>query len=99
MMLSALQVKLIRDQVNIDRLTIETLKDDLIDHLCCEVEQKLSSGKSFEDCLKEAVSDVAPQGFMKIQEETSLLLNAKKMTRIKKLTFIFGLLSTMSCCL
>jgi hypothetical protein len=77
---------------------MSTLRDDLIDHLCCEVEERMQSGKSFEHSLQEALSELAPEGLFEIQKQTEFLLNSKK-TYMKKLIYVVGLLSTMSCSL
>ncbi len=37
-----------------DQLSNISLRDDLIDHLCCVVETKLEAGKDFEDAFDEA---------------------------------------------
>ena len=39
------QFNVICDQVKKNRVTLLTLQDDLVDHLCCVVENKLESGK------------------------------------------------------
>jgi hypothetical protein len=98
MNISADQMKIICGEVERSRVVIPTLKDDLIDHLCCEVEVRMGGGKSFEDSLSEAVSELAPEGLFEIQRQTEFLLNYKR-TYMKKLIYVIGLLSTMSCSL
>lgn len=97
MNVSTEQIQIIRAEVDRNRITLPALRDDLIDHLCCEVEEKLRSGKPFDECLKEAMTELAPRGLARIQRETSLLLNSKKMIHMKKLVYFIGLLSAMCC--
>ena len=75
MKLVAEQVAIIRQQVEQGGIVNETLKDDVLDHLCCVVEIKLGKGKSFDLALQEAMIELAPEGFMEIQHETIFLLN------------------------
>jgi hypothetical protein len=92
------QLKIITEEVERGNVVTATLKDDLIDHLCCEIEERLDAGKSFEESLKEALAELAPEGLDEIQQQTDFLLNTKKIY-MKKLIYSIGLLSTMSCSL
>jgi hypothetical protein len=95
MTLSIDQVSLIRDYVDQNRIHIETLRDDLLDHLCCCVEEKLDAGKSFGESLREAVGELAPDGLQRLEHETLLLLNTNNIV-MKKFMYFIGLLASMS---
>lgn len=71
MNLSVDQVSRIQFEVDRNNITIATLRDDLIDHLCCVVEGKMKNGKSFEISFTEALNELAPEGLHSIQDETS----------------------------
>ena len=73
-----------------------TLKDDVLDHLCCAVEIKIEDGKEFEQALKEALDELAPEGLDEIQHETTLLLNPFKIILMKKFMYAIGLITTIS---
>lgn len=96
MKVTAEQVAIIKRQVEQSGIINETLKDDVLDHLCCVVEIKLTKGKSFDQSLREATHELAPEGLIEIQRETVFLLNSTKIIRMKKLTYSIGLLSVMS---
>jgi hypothetical protein len=96
MKLSAEQVAIIRKQVEQSGIVNETLRDDVLDHLCCAVEIKLTKGENFEVALQEASHELAPEGLIEIQRETIFLLNSTKIIRMKKVTYSIGLLSVMS---
>jgi len=98
MNLSTSQIKCIKDRINEDQLTIETLRDDLVDHLCCAVEAGMASGKSFDQSLDIAMSELAPDGFKKIETQTVHLLNSKHIN-MKKLAYSFGLVSSIAVCI
>lgn len=47
MKVSPEQVKQITEVIQQSSITIESLKDDLVDHICCVVEYKISKGDEF----------------------------------------------------
>lgn len=96
MKLSTDQEKVIEDYVDAQGLNIRTLRDDVIDHLCCVVESELGKGKSFEELLDKAVMDLAPNGLLEIQNRTVFLLNAKRIIIMKKLMYSLGFIGTLS---
>ncbi|MEX2232649.1 MAG: hypothetical protein WD824_10840 [Cyclobacteriaceae bacterium] len=96
MNLSPEHIRVIEACVKESRITLRTLQDDLVDHLCCEVANNLKGGLSFEESLKAALADLAPKGLYEIQEETDFLLTSKYMIAMKKLTYLIGLLSAMA---
>ncbi|MEQ1587116.1 MAG: hypothetical protein ABL895_14610 [Cyclobacteriaceae bacterium] len=96
MQVSPEQLNIIQIYIQQSNITITTLKDDLLDHLCCVVENKMRDGKKFEISLKEAVHELAPEGLEIIQQETIFLLNTTKQMLMKKIMYAIGLLSTIS---
>jgi hypothetical protein len=94
MTLSVDQVERVRDHVDQNRLQIKTLRDDLVDDLCCRVEAKLMDGKTFDVSLEEAVRELAPDGLQQLEYETILLLDSKN-NLMKKFMYVIGLLSAM----
>jgi len=93
--LSPEQIKIIVDRVARQNIGMTTLRDDLIDHLCCAVESKLGEGKNFQLAMDEAFTELAPGGLQQIEEITVQLLEENNIT-MKKLTYIIGLISTMA---
>ena len=77
MKVTAEQVAIIKKQVEQSGIINETLRDDVLDHLCCVVEIKLSKGKNFDQALQEAMHELAPEGLIELQRETVFLLNSK----------------------
>jgi hypothetical protein len=90
------QIATIRSVIENDRITIPTLKDDLLDHLCCVVETKIEQGKPFEASVREALKELAPDGLIAIEQETLFLLNFNKLLYMKKLTFFVGVLCAIT---
>lgn len=96
MRVSTDQVKVIRTVIDESNISIETLRDDLLDHLCCTVEIIMEHGKDFNTALEEAIRDLAPHGLEEIQLETVFLLNSKNIIRMKKVMYSVGLISSVS---
>lgn len=96
MKLSAEQIATVKKQVEQSGIESEMLRDDVLDHLCCVIEIKLSQGKDFDQALPEAMYELAPAGLIEIQRETVFLLNSTKIIRMKKVLYSIGALSVMS---
>ena len=95
MKLSLEQIEVIREHVDQSTISIDSLKDDVLDHLCCVVEIKMERGKVFDASVQEALVELAPDGLDEIQRETVFLLNSTKIIRMKKVMFLTGLVTAM----
>lgn len=89
------QERTVMQYVESQNLSIRELKDDLIDHLCCVVEERLSQGIGFDVALKGAVEDLAPNGLHRIEVETVLLINSAKIIFMNKFIYLIGLINAM----
>jgi hypothetical protein len=96
MKVSSEQIAHIEGVIEQSSITLETLKDDLLDHLCCVVEAKMTGGGEFEISLKEALHELAPEGLDVIQRETIFLLNSTKIMLMKKIMYSIGLITSIS---
>lgn len=96
MKLSDVQEEAIRQYVIDHSLRLQPLSDDIIDHLCCVVESELGKGKSFEEILRDASAELAPNGLNELQHRTIFLLNSKRIILMKKLTYIMGFLGSVT---
>jgi cation transport ATPase len=96
MKLSPEQESIIENFVLAQGIKIPTLRDDLIDHLCCVVESELGKEKSFEQILDEAVKDLAPDGLQEIQHQTIFLLNSKRIIAMKKVLYFTGFIGSLA---
>lgn len=95
-MLTQKQVDFIRTEINKSRISIPELKDDLLDHFCCFIEQEIKEGNSFENAYENALEQVCPNGFDEIQKETIYMLNFKRILFMKKLMYTIGLMTSIS---
>lgn len=91
MSLSVENINAIGQIVSASPISRREMVDDLIDHLCCAVEEKMEIGNSFDEALETSLMDLAPHGFKEIEFETYLLLNQNTIT-MKKFTYASGLI-------
>ena len=75
MQLSLDQLRIVEHDVQIEGITYSHLEYDLLDHVCCDIEDRMQKGISFDDAYKAVKLDVGIQGLRRVQEETLLLIN------------------------
>ncbi len=88
-LLSQDQLKEITSDVKNAGISFSHLSDDLIDHICCDVEIEMSSGISFEDSYYKVRKKIGIGGLTKIQRETLQLID-KNYRVMKKTMNIFS---------
>lgn len=83
------QLLTVNEIVSNSEITYSHLPDDLIDHICCDIESEMSVGLSFNKALERVQCKFGDSGLQKIQEDTILLIDQKY--RFMKTTMkIFG---------
>ena len=90
--LTTAHIEVIVDDVSRDGITFSHLRDELIDHICCQVEAAMRQGLSFEAAYEKTKQLIGHKGLKKIQEDTLLLIN-KKYRIMKKTMKTIGLVS------
>lgn len=98
-MLAEDKVDWIRTEIEKSSISVQDLKDDLLDHFCCHVEHEIKQGKVFDEAYQNALDQICPNGFDEIQNETIFLLNFKKIMIMKKLMYAIGLISSIAVCM
>ncbi len=93
MKLSKDQIAHIRALIASHDVTLQTLGDDLLDHLCCVIDDRMANGEDFDTALKDALTELAPHGLDKIQRDTFLLLHSPRIILMKKVVYSIGFLS------
>lgn len=58
-------------------LTFKPLQDEILDHVCCDMEDRMARGASFEEAWREAIHDIPDNHFKTIQEETMETINKR----------------------
>ncbi len=85
-------IEVIIREVSDANITFSHLREELIDHICCEVENIMQQGFSFQDAFDNAKKMIGNKGLKKIQEDTLLLID-KKYRLMKKTMKIIGWIS------
>lgn len=87
-------LELITADVNKADISYSHLRYDLIDHICCDLENEMSHGLSFEKAYEVVKARIGIHGLQRIQEDTLLLID-KKYRIMKNTMKIFGVISTI----
>ena len=73
-------------------LEMKELSYDLVDHICCMIEEKMESGKNYASALDESIASFGKKGIRQIQEETTFLLT-KNILAMRRTMHITGITS------
>ncbi len=92
--LSEQQVALISAYIKQHGVAQDQLHEDLLDHVCTSIENRIEQGESFEEAFQYTLKLFGPGGLKQVQQETFELLTEINAT-MKKVTFGFGLTSTI----
>jgi hypothetical protein len=86
-------IEYITDLIKKSSITSDELKEDLIDHFCCAIEEEMRKGSSFEKSFDTAYQNICPNGLEEIQMETVFLLTSKNVKTMRRLLYLSGYLS------
>ena len=71
----------------------EDLQNNLLDHICCIIEEQLEQNGNFEECYQRIKTSFYKQSYSEIEEETKLLLTYKNYYAMKKVMLFSGVFS------
>ena len=54
------------------------IRDDIVDHVCCIIEEEMEKGKNFPEGCKKAVLSFGPHGFRKLQDESAFQVSTAR---------------------
>jgi uncharacterized protein with PQ loop repeat len=75
--LSLNHIDQIRRDISRQEITFSHLLEDLIDHVCCDVEDELQSGLNFSEAYQRVKQKMGPRRLKEIQEETLYAVDTK----------------------
>lgn len=75
-------------------LTYDRLLDDVLDHICCMVEESMQQGSDFDTSYECVLGSIEEKRLRELQHLTLLNLD-KKFQRMKNFTYLFGLTSAI----
>jgi hypothetical protein len=91
--LSGKQIEFILNEIKRNKIEMEDLQLNLLDHICCIIEQDLREGDDFESFCKKTIRQFYKNELREIEEETIQLLIFKNYYTMKKVMLISGTLS------
>jgi len=91
--LSEEQIDFIEADIRRRGVFIRGLQDDLLDHICCLLENRMGRSEDFATAYAQVLRDFGEKGLQGIQDETTYLLTHKYREKMKKLMFGSGLLA------
>ena len=90
--LSLRNIDQISNDIRKQEITFPHLADELIDHICCDVEYEMKNGQSFHDAYLAVKEKIGHRRLKEIQEETLYAVDTKyrKMKNRMKITGVIG---------
>ncbi len=86
------QIRRISREIDRSGLTYTELQEELLDHLCCDVEAEMNEGLEFIKALEKVTQRIGESRLQEIQEETLLLIN-QKYRIMKKSMYVLGIIA------
>ena len=93
--LSDEQIEFIINDIRRNGVELEDLQLNLLDHICCIIEQNLKENDGFEDFYYATVKTFYKKDLREIEEETINLLTFKNYYTMKKTMIATGTLSVI----
>ncbi|HNX67259.1 MAG TPA: hypothetical protein PKH02_10280, partial [Bacteroidales bacterium] len=85
-------IELITRDVRMQEISFSHLADELIDHICCDVEHEMRGGLSFNEAYRKVNGKIGGRRLKEIQEETLYAVDTKyrKMKSTMKFSGVCG---------
>jgi hypothetical protein len=90
--LTITNIEFLTREIRSSGITYSHLQDDLIDHVCCDVENEMLQGLPFDKAYERVKQKIGIDGLNRIQENTMLLID-KNYRIMKTLMKISGVLA------
>jgi hypothetical protein len=87
--LSEKEIDLISRNIDQQGLTFIQLKNEILDHICCQIEVEMDQGLLFNHAYRKVMEEMGKKRIREIQHET-LSLISKKYRRMKRIMFALG---------
>src|SRR6185369_15423946 len=93
--LSDEQIDYILNDIRRNGVEMEDLQQNLLDHICCIIEQNLEANGNFEHIYSATIKTFYKKEMRKIEEETKFLLKFKNYYTMKKVMIYSGAFSPL----
>jgi hypothetical protein len=86
------EIQKLNQEIERQGLTYTELQQELLDHLCCDVEAEMDEGLEFIKALEKVQKGMGKDRIRQVQEETLLLIN-QKYRIMKKFMYVLGVIA------
>ncbi|HTF06081.1 MAG TPA: hypothetical protein VK826_18755, partial [Bacteroidia bacterium] len=90
------QIDVIADDIRIRGVFTQSLQEDLLDHICCFIEEQPDDERPFEEIYRLALDAFGQKGLQGVQDETLYLINQPYLSTMKKFAYITGSIASVS---
>lgn len=90
------QVDFIADDIRFRGVFTQSLQEDLLDHICCFIEEQPDDERPFEEVYRLALEAFGQSGLQAVQDETLFLINQPYQNAMKKFAYITGAVASIS---
>jgi len=87
-------IRTITETIDRAEISFSHLREDLIDHVCCEIEAELKRGLDFNKAFEKIKKNFGIKSLQQVQEKTLLLID-KNYCAMKKTMKVSGIISTI----
>jgi hypothetical protein len=87
------QVDFILDDIEKRGVTTEDVRDNILDHVCCIIENEMNSEANFKEFYRNTIARFYEKELGEIEEETQVLLTFKNFHAMKRTLKISGIIS------
>lgn len=85
--LSLHHIEQVQQDILKEEIFFSHLFDDLVDHVCCDVEYEMQQGLSFHEAYQKVKTKMSPQRYKEIQKETLYAVDSKYRNMKKAMKF------------
>ena len=89
------QIEFIAEDIRIRGVFTQGLQENLLDHICCCIEQH-DDDRPFEEIYLQTLEAFGQSGLQGVQDETLYLINQPYFSKMKKIAYFSGTLASMS---
>ncbi|MEY4876552.1 MAG: hypothetical protein RL708_1701 [Bacteroidota bacterium] len=90
------QIDFILDDIKKRGIRIESLQQNLLDHICCTIENEMNEGDDFEFFYSATIQKFYTNELFEIEQETNYLLTFKNFYFMKKVLILSGIATASS---
>lgn len=90
------QIDFIANDIRIRGVFTQSLQEDLLDHICCFIEEQPDDERPFGEVYLQALDAFGHEGLQGIQDETLFLINQPYQNAMKKFAYITGAIASIS---